>query len=151
MQHLTLGINTHINLDLGIAAAEACPEDKIHDLAEDFNKINNIIASLMQSVQDDLTQLWPPLQFFVRIANHKQEAVLNFSIDMARKASWNNALKLAAAQGKERDDHIECMEATVVILANRIINPGLAIDVLLWPVMEMESKKVNDIIDILYT
>ena len=25
LQHLILGINTHINLDLGIAAAEACP------------------------------------------------------------------------------------------------------------------------------
>src|SRR5437868_4505738 len=76
LQHLILGINTHINLDLGIAAAEACPREKILDLKPDFEKINGVIASLMQSVQDDLSKVWPPLYFLERIANHRQEAVL---------------------------------------------------------------------------
>jgi hypothetical protein len=43
LQHLLLGINTHINLDLAIAAADCCPGDTIYDLQTDFIKINDII------------------------------------------------------------------------------------------------------------
>ena len=42
IQHLLLGINTHINLDLGIAAAETSPGEAIHDLEQDFLKINQL-------------------------------------------------------------------------------------------------------------
>jgi hypothetical protein len=58
LQHLLLGINTHINLDLAIAAAECCPAHKIFDLKSDFGKINSVIAHLVQSVQDTLAQIW---------------------------------------------------------------------------------------------
>ena len=42
LQHLLLGMNAHINLDLGIAAAKTSPGDAIIDLKEDFKKINEI-------------------------------------------------------------------------------------------------------------
>src|SRR5690606_22160887 len=35
-QHLLLGINTHINLDLGIAAAQTVSGDQIHEMQADF-------------------------------------------------------------------------------------------------------------------
>lgn len=149
LQHLILGINTHINLDLGIAAAEACSPEKIEDLKPDFDKINGVIASLMQSVQDDLSQVWPPLTFLERIANHRQEAVLNFSIDLARKASWENALALSKAEGSAKEHYIKMMDNTVVFLAHRVINPGLGARLILSPILKMESKNVGDIIDIL--
>ena len=43
LQHLFLGMNAHINLDLGIAAAEVCPGDKIESLRGDFFKINIVL------------------------------------------------------------------------------------------------------------
>ena len=45
-QHLLLGINAHINLDLGIAAAHTCNRSTIDAMQEDFTKINILIASL---------------------------------------------------------------------------------------------------------
>ena len=150
LQHLVLGINTHINLDLGIAAAEACPGDKIHELQEDFDKINGVISSLMQTVQDDLTEVWQPLKFLAKIANRRQEALLNFSINVARRVSWQNAVKLSAANESAKEEHINCMDETVVVLADRITNPGLGVRLLLWPVLTMESKNVPDIINLLY-
>jgi hypothetical protein len=149
LQHLILGINTHINLDLGIAAAETCPGDKIHALKGDFEKINGVIASLIQDVQDDLSKVWPPLFFLERIANDREDAVLNFSIDVARKASWNNALVLAKASGVNRENHVRLMDNSVVCLANRVINPGLAVRFILSPVLRMENKNVAQIIEIL--
>lgn len=149
LQHLILGINTHINLDLGIAAAEACPGDEINDLKSDFDKINSVIASLMQKVQDNLSEVWPPLAFLERIANNREEPVLNFSINVARKASWQNALTLSNIKGKARENYIHLMDNTVVFLANRIINPGIGVRLILSPILMKETKNVSRIIDIM--
>src|SRR6185503_17794712 len=43
LQHLLLGMNAHIGLDLGIAAATVCPGNAIQTLHNDFNKINTIL------------------------------------------------------------------------------------------------------------
>ena len=150
LQHLLLGINTHINLDLGIAAAQACPGNKIYDLEVDFNKINDVISSLMQNVQDDLSEVWPPLTLLTKISNNQQDAVLNFSITAARKASWANALALAILPEQNRQSYINTMDNTVVKLANRIINPGFIMSLLLKPVERMEDDNVTNIISRLH-
>lgn len=149
LQHLVLGINTHINLDLGIAAAEACPGQEIHGLKGDFEKINDVIAALTQSVQDDLSEVWPPLKLLASIANHHQEAVLNFSINTARKASWANAVALSAMTGLVKESYIKVMDETVVVLAHRIMSPGLAVQLILSPVLHKENKHVSEIIEML--
>ncbi len=149
LQHLLLGINTHINLDLGIAAAETCPGDKIHDLREDFEKINDVIASLMQTVQDNLSKVWWPLKMLTKISNNRHEAVLNFSIDSARKASWANAVALAVVQGDANKNYITMMDNTVVRIGNRIMDPGLAMGFVLQQVRRMEDKNVTNIIGLL--
>ena len=150
LQHLVLGINTHINLDLAIAAAQTCPGNQVFDLEADFNKINDIIGSLMQNVQDDLTAVWPPLKLITAIANHQQDAILNFSITTARKASWANALALAALPQPAVANYIDAMDNTVAELAKRIIHPGFTMRMLLSPVLKMEHGSVNDIIDMLH-
>ena len=43
LQHLLLGMNAHINLDLGIAAARISPGEKLQSLQNDFLKINKIL------------------------------------------------------------------------------------------------------------
>ncbi len=47
LQHLMAGVNAHINLELGIAAATIAPGEKIFALKNDFNAINNVIALLL--------------------------------------------------------------------------------------------------------
>src|ERR1035438_6733959 len=42
LQHLLLGMNAHINLDLGIAVVEALKGKNLADVHNDFNKINTI-------------------------------------------------------------------------------------------------------------
>ncbi|MCY7420770.1 MAG: DUF5995 family protein [Chitinophagaceae bacterium] len=149
LQHLILGINTHINLDLGIAAAQTCPGEKIYALQSDFESINNIIASLSQQVQDKLANIWFPLRILKKISNKKEEAVLNFSINTARKTSWANGVALAMVQGAAQSDYINLMDNTVESVANRIMKPGFFVGLLLRPVNWMESKDVSKIIKIL--
>jgi hypothetical protein len=149
LQHLILGVNTHINLDLGIAAAEACPGDKIYDLQNDFEKINDVITTVSQGVQDTLAKVWFPLRALERISNSKEKAVLNFSINTARKCSWANAIALSFAGPEAKDNYINRMDETVCVIANRIKNPGIGISFLLKPVLLMESKDVSGIIHLL--
>jgi len=149
LQHLLLGINTHINLDLCIAASEACPKEEIHELEEDFNKINHIIASLIPAVQDDLCEVWHPLRVLAAIANHHQEAILNFSISVARRASWQNAVILSGTHDTDREKIIRSIDENVVELAGRIMHPGIPIHLVLLPVLKMESRNVPEIIDML--
>ena len=106
LQHLILGINTHINLDLSIAAAQTCPGEKIYGLQKDFEKINDVIADLSQQVQNSLADIWFPLRTLQKITNKREEPVLNFSINSARKASWANAVALALIQGHAHENYI---------------------------------------------
>ena len=59
LQHLFLGMNAHINLDLGIATAQAAPGSAILSLENDFKKINTILLSLIDEVEAKLAEIWP--------------------------------------------------------------------------------------------
>ena len=47
VQHLLFGMNAHINLDLGIAVARSVPPESLDQVRDDFNRINNILADLI--------------------------------------------------------------------------------------------------------
>ena len=76
LQHLILGINTHINLDLCIAAAQCCPGNEIYALEKDFEKINDIIEDQSQLVQDSLSNIWYPLKLINNIGNDQKKQYL---------------------------------------------------------------------------
>ena len=147
LQHLLLGINTHINLDLAIAAAKTSPGKTIFDLQNDFDKINVVIAAVMQTIQGNLVKIWPPLKLVLAISNKEQDAVLNFSITNARKISWANATILANLEEQAFNTYIDSIDGAVVEVAERIINPGLMTALLLKPVLLMESENISDNID----
>lgn len=150
LQHLLLGINTHINLDLAIAAVESCPGEKIYGLENDFNHINDVIAGLMDEVQADLASIWAPLKRMASLAGKTPEQLMNFNIAIARKTSWANAIALSVASGKAKEEFINLMDNNVVKLANGISSPGSAAKLLLRFVLLSETKSVNDIISKLY-
>ena len=149
LQHLLLGVNTHINLDLCIAAAQCCPGDSIYALQADFEKINDIIETQSQLIQDSLSKIWPPLKLLTDISNNKEKAILNFSIVNARKCSWANAIVLANIDDTLKTDHISQIDNMVVGLANRIINPGIWMEFLLKPVRMMEGAEISKMIELL--
>lgn len=124
LQQLLLGINTHINLDLAIAAASVAPGEKIHALKKDFMQINVLIASLIDDVQHCLEQVWWPMRLLRDVVNRQGMAVLNFSIGKARDASWANAVLLAGSNSEARATQIQLMDGLVKQVGNRIIHPG---------------------------
>jgi hypothetical protein len=149
LQHLMAGVNTHINLDLGVAAAEVAPGEKIWGLQQDFDKINLVIASLTAAVEDSLCNIWAPLRAIRQLANGEQDAVLNFSISTARKTAWANAVALAFIPVDMRSTHINTIDAAVVTIGNRIIHPGMLTEMLLVPVRQMENMDISKNMELL--
>lgn len=149
LQHLIIGINTHINLDLCIAAAECCPGDQIYSLQSDFEMINKVIEEQAQLVQNTLSNIWFPLKLITSISNNQEKSVLNFSITTARQCSWANAILLANAPASLQNDHVSQIDNMVVELGKKIINPGSLAMFLLRTVRRMENPDVNALIGLL--
>lgn len=151
IQQLLLGINTHINLDLAIAAATVAPGEKIHALQNDFNRINTVIASLVDDVQECLSQVWFPMRWLKKISNKQQQAVLNFSIDKARDAAWANAVLMANMNEEQQLAYIHQMDNMVKQIAERILNPGSFASLLLKTIRATEYENVSRTIKLIDT
>jgi hypothetical protein len=97
MQNLVLGINAHINLDLAVAAAEVCPGAQILDLQRDFETINEVLAGLVDDMQDAIAVASPVSGLLDTVGLGIDEALVNFSLRTARDRAWVYAGRLAAA------------------------------------------------------
>lgn len=142
LQHLLLGINAHVNLDLAIAAAKLAPGNSIHALQKDFNHINTLIASLVDDVQKCLEEVWFPMRLIRDVVNRQGAAVLNFSMTTARKTAWANAVLLANMNAVDAAKHIKGMDAMVRSVGERISHPGL------WPQMLMRVIRFTEYEDV---
>ena len=144
IQHLLLGINAHINLDLGIAAGEIAPGPAIETLRKDFDTINAVIAGLVDDIQDRLGSMSFPMRLLDRLAGTADESIANFSIHAARAASWQAARAYAHAQpGAERAALISGLDAAAYQLAQGIVNPGWLANLILVPVRWFEPADVG--------
>jgi hypothetical protein len=124
LQHLLIGMNAHINLDLGVAAAAVMKEKNIQDLHPDFNRINTILASLVQEVQQELAVVWPTLHWILHRSKQIDNVLTDFSMEMARDDAWRFAVKLAAAPAEEWSVTITQRDAEVFRLACLVSDPG---------------------------
>ncbi len=149
LQHLLLGMNAHINLDLGIAAARTSPGPAIHGLKNDFNKINEILASLVGGVQRDLAEVWPALRLLDRIGGKTDEAVINFSIEKARDHAWRVATDLAPLPIDDQAPKIDALDRGIVIVGRLIRHPGFIVGTVNKIIRICERGSIPKIIDTL--
>jgi hypothetical protein len=124
LQHLLIGMNAHINLDLGIAAAEVSKNKNINDLENDFNKINQILSSLVNEVQNDLADMWPTLRKILQKTKKVDDFLVDFSMKLARDGAWKFALNIAAATEINLGKLIVERDKKVAEKAGLITNPG---------------------------
>jgi len=150
LQHLLLGMNAHINLDLGIAAATVAPGREIHGLKRDFDSINAILAEMTGDVQDRLANVWPAMRWLDRGAGGIDEAIVNFSIRRARDHAWAVALALAEMDLEDaRAAHVLRTDATMAALGRKVRRPGLKLAITLGFIRLRERGSVSEKLDVL--
>jgi hypothetical protein len=129
IQHLLLGMNAHITLDLGVAAAEAAPGPAIEGLRVDFFRINAILASLVGTVEDELVAIagaWRPdlgglLRGVERAAGGVDRTAASLLMDGARDLAWAFANRLARADDGARAALIAEQDAEATLLADAVL------------------------------
>ena len=124
LQHLLIGMNAHINLDLGIAAAQISEGKNINDLHTDFNRINDILSSLVHEVDKDLGEIWPTFRFLVKIMGKVDDFLVDFSMKIARDGAWKFASELAQTPDHLKDEMIHTRDGKVCRKAGLVSNPG---------------------------
>ncbi|MGB7786928.1 MAG: DUF5995 family protein [Salinimicrobium sp.] len=127
LQHLLIGMNAHINLDLGIAAAKISEGKGIEGLSDDFYRINQILADLVDEVQQNLGAIWPPLRHILKQTGQLDNLMTDFSMQLARDGAWRFAQTLHAPGGKLYEDCVTERDMAVAKVADIITNhkPGI--------------------------
>lgn len=139
LQHLLIGMNAHINLDLGIAAAAVSKGQNIEDLQNDFNKINDILAALVNEVENDLAEIWPMLKWILKKTGKIDDFLVNFSMKIARNQAWSFAKSIADKSGAELANAIQEKDIKVANL-DKIIDPPGFIEVLLFGIIRLGEQ-----------
>jgi len=147
LQHLLLGMNAHINLDLAVSAASIAPGAAISSLQHDFSAINDILNEQIDRVQNAIARVSPAMWVLDKVGGRNEERFVAFSLKKAREFAWLNAQELARNPSAGAIDELDKVTAG---LADPIANPpGIFIRAALWWVVRQENPSVSTIIDAL--
>lgn len=141
IQHLFVGMNAHIGLDLGIAAATVQPTD-IESLHDDFNKINTILNELTDVVQDELSKIFWPLKIIDALAGGVDEKIAGFAMGIARDAAWKVAVAYSELPEDEHVAYIQKRDQEVYNFGQKIVSPGKWINAVITVFRVLERGNV---------
>ena len=150
LQHLLLGINAHINLDLGIAAAEVSRGGDLNALRSDFFTVNEILSARIGAVRAQIDRVSPLIPLLSRIDPAADRAAINFSIRRAREQAWTVAELLSYVPYSSWSSRIDVLDRTTMSLARLIRNPpGWVLNTGLGLIKIFESHSIPHVIEVL--
>lgn len=150
LQHLLVGINAHINLDLGIAAGETAPGGALPDLRRDFDRINEILAAMMARSQAALATISPWLGMLDTFGGRTDDEMVRFSIEIARSQAWRFATQLAVLDPSAWGPLVDARDEHVTRIGRAVRRPGRLTPVV-WLIRLRESKDVRRNLEVLDT
>lgn len=146
LQQLLLGINAHINLDLGIAAVEVMKGQPVDGIHIDFNSINGVIGSLTNQVIREIDAMSPLLSLMGLHANNTNSFLVQFSVGNARDGAWCFAEELYKLQDEPYAALIRERDADIAKLGGALIHvPGM-LRITLLVIRLFEWKNVRRVI-----
>ena len=121
--HLLAALNAHVNLDLPMASADAAPGTEIHNFHQDFHTVNEILFGLMETIQNDLAEVFWPLRWWNRIMGRFDDRILRVGLFKARGLAWRQAVQLAEAGEKESVRLSSQLDQRFTEVAQRLVRP----------------------------
>lgn len=149
LQHLLLGMNAHINLDLGVTTSELGEQGSIDGVRADFDAVNDVLSDLVDGCQNALGKISPWLDLADRVGDGGDETLIRFSLVAARRHAWSVAVRLSTLTGLDRQRAIDSVDASAARLAVAIEHPGIAASALLFAVRLRERAAPADVIRLL--
>ena len=145
-QHLLTAVDAHINLDLGIAASSV-GSDNMDGLRADFDQVNRVLASQVQSVLTALGDVSPALERIrIFISDDTEVLAINKLLIVFRDLAWQFALSLASAGDDERQGMIDERDLWATRLGRVYLRPPGLLGATIWLIGLEESRDVEKII-----
>ena len=148
IQHLMMGMNAHINLDLAVAASLIMEGKPIAELERDFNKVNDVLAGLLDEMQVKIGKVSKLMFLLDWIGKRTDEKVINFSMEKARTVSWFTANELWNLTGDKRKARIIDVDRNVESISEFLIQPPSGfLRFVLKLIGRFEEKNIETIIN----
>ncbi len=148
LQQLLSGMNAHIDLDLGIAAAQVSPGDQLPQLKPDFDEINALLAGQVGAVEAELASLSPLIGDLEKLGLRTETSVINFNLQAARDNAWFLAQALASEPALLHNATLDGIDLVVSIKGRAILHPQV-VGVGLQLIQQAEVKDVRRVIEVL--
>ncbi|PHI18634.1 hypothetical protein CEQ90_16770 [Lewinellaceae bacterium SD302] len=150
LQHVMLGMNAHINLDLGVAAAKIMKGRQLNELAHDFRLVNEILQEIVEELQERVGRVSPVFGLFDRFGRDRDERLLDFSMRVAREQAWIAANRIWEAAEANQTEVVEGIDKNIYQLGTKLGRPTSIAQRWLWQaIAAAESKKVGENISLL--
>lgn len=147
LQHVLLGMNAHINLDLGVAAGRLMAGQRLDDLETDFRLVNDILQEIIDELQDRISRVSPLFYLVDKVGKGRDEDLLDFSMRAAREQAWVVAHQVWSA-GEGQATVVGRVDTNVTRLGQSIAAPRKRIPRWLWrSVAATESGDVGANVD----
>jgi hypothetical protein len=126
-----------------------CPGDALPALHPDFDRINQILAALTDEVKRVVAEFSPMMHLLDQVGGDAEDAMVNFSMTMARDDAWQHAEVLAAQPPALQGPTIAVIDAKTTFLARLVAEPGRLLTVVLDAVHLGESNNIPAVIEAL--
>jgi hypothetical protein len=147
LQHIILGMNAHINFDLGMTAAEFTGDGDIESLKHDFMLVNDVLASLVDELQMKVGRVSRLMFLLDWIGQRSDEATMNFSMEKARQQAWNFGVSLSVLSGRQKMEKLDEVDEIIGSLGELVQRPpGKIAAFTLKMISRFEEKDVKKVI-----
>jgi hypothetical protein len=146
LQHLLAGVNTHIDLDLGVAAEMVAPGGNLAALHDDFNAVNAVLASQVSGVLNEIDELSPALADLYHVLTNNEIFLIDEAVKTLRDSAWTFATILALEPGLAHPVTIWARDQKVSTQAELIYDPPGLIGLPKQIVASIAARESRDIV-----
>jgi hypothetical protein len=146
LQDLLLGINAHINLDLGVVTGTQFSRQALAGFREDFAEINRVLASLVPLARKAVEGFSPRLAELSAFAGSDLEQALNFSVDAARDEAWRSAVLVSNVPPPMRPLLCDALDARTKLMGRVVATPPEPVAAVVARIRRAESTDVRAVI-----
>jgi len=143
LQHLLLGMNAHINLDLGLATVAAAGDD-LTAVQADFVRVNEILFQILDGLQEGLGDVSPRMSLLDRFGGSWDERMMRVGIRTCRDLAWRFANRLAAAD--DRNAVTTARDVDAAWVAKAMLRPWSPVNIAARLVVRAETRDVPMIV-----
>jgi hypothetical protein len=152
VQHMLLGVNAHIDLDLGIAAWEIMLPGAVQPLQGDFDKVNAVLGSQVKAVLEEIDEISPLLGRLYDCLQGDEIDLIDDGLMVFRDNAWRFACLLSGLPHVVDPVTITLKDAETSAFGAVLLSPSWPFDSIVAAIASVESRdvvhNVNELADI---